>query len=102
LASIVDGKTHNAEDWRALKQQFGVTVTQVVAITQSFYYFGLLPLVTLPLDRPCISASNRLVNQVDCNWHEWKSQETHSLGVVSACIELIKSWFNFPGLFEFQ
>jgi hypothetical protein len=51
LRSIVDGQTHDIWDWRALGQQFGVTVTQVVAIAQSSFCFALSPLAPLPLDR---------------------------------------------------
>jgi hypothetical protein len=56
----------------------------------------------VPPDCQWICHSNKLVNQANCNWQEWRSQETYVLGVVSACIELTKQWSDCSGLFEFQ
>jgi hypothetical protein len=42
------------------------------------------------------------LNQLNGIWQEWKNQETHLLGVVSACAELPEALSNCPGLFVFQ
>jgi hypothetical protein len=66
-----------------------------------FFCFGL-PIALLPLDYQWVYASNKLLHQVSCNWEEWRSQETHLVEIVSACITLTKSWSNCPWLFKFQ
>jgi hypothetical protein len=77
-------------------------VTWAVAVARYFFCFGLPPLAPLPLDCQWIYVSKKLVNQVNCNWEEWKSEETHLLRIVSACIAIIKLWSNCPGLSKFQ
>jgi hypothetical protein len=49
LFSIIDGQTHNIDYWRALGQDFGLAVTQAVAIAQFFFCFSLLPLAPCSL-----------------------------------------------------
>jgi hypothetical protein len=70
---------------------FGVTLTQALAITQSFFGFGLLSLAPLPLNYQWVYVSSKLANQVICNWEEWINLETRLLGIVSAFIQVIKS-----------
>jgi hypothetical protein len=86
----------------ALGQQFGVTLTQAVAVARSLFCFGLPSPTSLPLDYQWIYASSKFVNQVNCNWEEWRNQEIHLLVIVPVCIELLKLWSHYTGLSEFQ
>jgi hypothetical protein len=63
---------------------------------------GLQPDDPFPLDRQWICAINKLVNQVNHDLQDWRSQKAHILGVVSAFTELIKPLSNCPGLSESQ
>jgi hypothetical protein len=102
LLSTVDGETRHISDWRALGQHFRISVTRAVALAKPVFCFGLPPVLFLPLRRQCISASNNLMNQVNCNWQEWRCQETRLLGIAPACTKLIKSLSRCPKLSEFQ
>jgi hypothetical protein len=62
-----------------------------------YFCFGLPPLASLPLDCEWIYTSNRLLNQVNGMWQEWKSQETHLLGAVSVCVEFTEALSNARG-----
>jgi hypothetical protein len=100
LLSIAKGQTHNIQDWMELHRRFGVTVTKDVQIAQSFCCFGLQPDNPFPLNRQWNCVNNKLVNQVNHDLQEWRSQKAHILGVVSAFAELIKHSSNCSGLSE--
>jgi hypothetical protein len=50
LLFIVDGQTHNIEDWSAIGQHFGVIVTQTVAIAQFSSVSVCRPLLIAPCE----------------------------------------------------
>jgi hypothetical protein len=102
LFSIAKGQTRNIQDWTELETQFRVTVTQNIETAQSFFSLALEPHDPFPLDRQWICAINKLVNQVNHDFQQWRSQRSQSFGVVSAFIQLIKPLSNCPGLSESQ
>jgi hypothetical protein len=77
-------------------------MTQAAAIAATFFCFGLPPFAPSPLDRQCIYTLDKFVNQINCNRQEWRSQETYFLGIVSACIEPMKSLSICYGLSKLQ
>jgi hypothetical protein len=90
----IGGQSSNHLAWRSL------TPLQSLSFSSVSVCCPLL-LVPFPLYHSWIHVSNKIVNQVNCNWRERTSRETRLLGV-SACIELIKLWLNCPRLPEFQ
>jgi hypothetical protein len=102
VRSVSTGQAHAIQDWRELQSRFHVIVTEKVDVALSFVCSGLQPNDPFPLDLHWICATNKLLNQVNNDLHEWRSQETHSFGVVSAFTELIKRLSKCPRLSEFQ
>jgi hypothetical protein len=102
LLSIAKGQTQNIRDWRELRRRFGLTVTKDVHSAQSLFCFGLQPDDRFPLDRQWICATNKLVNQVNHDLPDWRSQKAHIFGVVSSFTKLIKALSNCPALSESQ
>jgi hypothetical protein len=102
LRLIAKGHTHDIQEWRELQTKFRVTVTQKIETIRSFFYLGLEPHDPFPLEHQWICAANKLVNQVNHDFQQWRSQKTQSFGVVFAFTQLIKPLSNCPGLSESQ
>jgi hypothetical protein len=102
LLSIAKGKAHDIQNWRELRTRFHVIVTGKIDVARDCLCSELEPDDPFPLDRQWICATNKLVNQVNHDLQEWRSQRAEYFGVVSAFTELIKSLCNCPGLPEAQ
>jgi hypothetical protein len=88
LLSIAEGQTHDIQDWREHQTRFHVTVLQTIEAAQSFFCLGQESHDPFPLDRQWICATNKLVNQVNHHFQQWRSQKAQSFGVVSAFCQL--------------
>jgi hypothetical protein len=102
LLATAKGQTDEIEDWKQLQTRFGVTVTRDIERARSFFLLGVRPRDHFPLNHQWICAANKLVNQVNHDFQQWRRQEAQSLGIVSAFTQLIKPVLNCPGLFESQ
>jgi hypothetical protein len=60
LLTIAKGETGDIQDWRDLGRRFGITLTDDIAIAQSFFCLGRKPHDPFPPDRSWICATNRL------------------------------------------
>jgi hypothetical protein len=65
LLSIAKGQSHEIQDWRELRREFGATITKDVEAARAFFCSGVNPCDRFPLDRQWIWATNKLVDEVN-------------------------------------
>jgi hypothetical protein len=72
LLSVAKSKTNEIQDWRELQRRFHVFVTKEISATHGFFCDGLEPHDPFPLDRYCVCATNKLVNQINHYLQQWR------------------------------
>jgi hypothetical protein len=100
LLSVANGMTNEIQDWRELQRRFHVFVIKDISTAHDFFCDGLEPHNPFPLDHQWICATNKLVNQINHHFQQWKTQEAQSLSIVSAFTEFINSLSNYSGFSE--
>jgi hypothetical protein len=102
LLAIAKGQRDDIDNCRQLQTRFGIIVTRDIERARSFFFLGVRPRDHFPLDHQWVCATNKLVNQVNHNFQQWRRQEAQALGIVSAFIQFIKPVLKCPGLSELQ
>jgi hypothetical protein len=78
LPYVANGQTRDILDWREVSERFRVIVTTNVKTVDSVVYLKLDPHDPLLLGRQGIDAPNKLVNQVNHDFHQSINQEAQN------------------------
>jgi hypothetical protein len=88
LLSGAKRQTLEIQDRRELQRRFRAIVTKNIDVAQDFSCSGTRPRDPFTFDRQWIFATSKLLNEVDNDLQQWRSQQAQSLGVVSAFLRI--------------